>query len=85
MSIRRIEMDRSGFPFPTFSSFRTLYIDMRLKLPFHLKPVHTLVAVFALLAIATMFFFCSKPVPAENGHTETSEGAGSIHSPLMCI
>jgi hypothetical protein len=58
---------------------------MRLKLPFHIKPVHTLLAAFALLAIATLLFFYSKPVPVENRHSETSEGAGSFHSPLMCI
>ncbi len=75
----------SACHFPTFLPIRTLYRDMRPDLPFHIKPVHTLLAAFALLAIASMLFFYSKSVSAENSHSETSEGTGSFYSPLMCI
>lgn len=74
--------------FPTFYSLRTLYSTMQQiqpNIPFPIKPVHALLAAFVLLAIATVLFFYSKPVTAENSHYETSEGAGSFHSPLMCI
>ncbi|MES2374592.1 MAG: hypothetical protein V4557_18595 [Bacteroidota bacterium] len=75
----------SACHFPTFLPVSTLYIDMQLNLPFHIKPVHTLLAAFALLAIAVMLFFYNNPVAAENRHSDTSEGAGAFHSPLMCI
>lgn len=71
--------------FPTFWYNCTLYTDMQLNLPFHIKPVHTLLAASALLAIAVMLFFYSNRVPVENMHSETSEGVGPFYSPLMCI
>jgi hypothetical protein len=72
-------------PFSNLSAKPHSYTDMRLHLPFHIKPVHTLLAAFALLAIASILFFYSKSVTVENTHSETSEGAGSFHSPLICI
>jgi hypothetical protein len=59
---------------------------MRLFSPTHIKPVYPLLAALVLLAISLLFFFWSKPVSLEQRHTETSEdGAGSYHSPLLCI
>jgi hypothetical protein len=59
---------------------------MRLSRVIDMKPVHPLLAALVLLAISLLFFFWSNPVSMENKHTETSEeGAGSYHSPLLCI
>jgi hypothetical protein len=58
---------------------------MKHSLPIHIKPVHTLLAAVVLLAMAIMLFFYSIPVSVEKKGYETSEGAGSFHSPLMCI
>ncbi len=59
---------------------------MRLSSLTYIKPVHPLLAALVLLAISLLFFFWSNPVSLENNHTETSEeGAGSYHSPLLCI
>ena len=73
---------------PTFFLLGTLYYIMpqtQPNLSFPIKPVHTLLVAFALLAIAVILFFCSIPVSYEDRHPETSEGAGFFHSPLMCI
>lgn len=53
--------------------------------PSCIKPVHTLLAVFVLLAMAIVLFLCSRQVLMEKSYHETSEGAGSFHSPLICI
>lgn len=59
---------------------------MRLSLPHHTKPVHPLLAALVLLAIALLLLFWSNPVSFEMKPGETSEGgAGSYHSPLLCI
>jgi len=58
---------------------------MKQIMPLHIKPFHPLLVAFVLLAIAMIFFFCSKPLSAENTGYETSDGAGAFHTPLMCI
>jgi hypothetical protein len=58
---------------------------MRLFAFTYLKPVHTLLAVFVLLVVAILLFSYSKPVSVNKIRSEASEGAGSFHSPLMCI
>ncbi|MBI2283991.1 MAG: hypothetical protein HYU71_09800 [Bacteroidetes bacterium] len=59
---------------------------MSLSAPNHVKPVHYLLAVMLLLAIALLVLSPDRPVPSENRYTKTGEeGAGSYRAPLLCI